>query len=72
MVSKASGELQAAVLLLPAAYRKDATATLGAAGKNRAQLVEAIRRGGREHRRALAFLLAHMPDRDARRLRPMP
>ena len=58
-------EPQDAVSLLPAAYRKGATATLAAAGENRSQLVEAIRRGGREHRRALGFLLANMPKRDA-------
>ncbi len=68
MASKASDECQAAVSLLPAAYREAAAATLAAAGKNRAQLIEAIGGGGREYRRALAFLLAHMPDRDARRL----
>ena len=68
MVSGASAKSRAAVSLLPAAYREAAAATLAAAGGNRSQLVEAIGRGGREHRRALAFLLAHMPDRDARRL----
>jgi len=53
-----------AVKLLPQKYRDAVRKQLAAAGKNRPELVAAVRAVSPEHRRGLAFLLANMPKRD--------
>jgi hypothetical protein len=49
---------------LPESCRSEVAVNLAIAGDNRRELLEAIRAGRAEERRALAFLLTHMPTRD--------
>jgi hypothetical protein len=52
------------VALLPERYRAGVQQQLDAAGKNRAELLGAVRACPAEQRPGLAFLLANMPERD--------
>ena len=70
-IVKTSAEVDAEVRLsaeavntLPEKYRRDVQAALGRAGTNRGELIRAIRGAKGEHREAVAFLIANMPDRD--------
>ncbi len=53
-----------AVGLLPESYRAEASRALSQAGDNQAQLIGAIQAVKPEHRVAIAFLIANMPQRD--------
>ena len=59
---------EAALQLVPREYRARVAAALTRAWPNEAQLVAALRGAQPEHRTALAFLVAHMPDGDLRTL----
>ena len=70
-IVKSSAEVDAevrasteAVNLLPKTCRQGVLAALGRAGSNRDELVAAIRDTKAEHRQAVAFLIANMPDHD--------
>ncbi len=49
-------------------YAAETRAALGRAGPNAAELIKALDAAPREHRAAVSFLIANMPDRDLRTL----
>ncbi|MCD6378115.1 MAG: transglutaminase domain-containing protein [Planctomycetes bacterium] len=57
-----------ATTLLPEEYRSGVLIALAKAGKNRTQLIDTIRSAPKEHRKAVAFLIANMPDWDLKTL----
>src|SRR5689334_5190595 len=53
---------------VPEQYKSAVAATLAIAGDNAAQLTKALDSAKPEHRAAVAFLVANMPERDAKSL----
>ncbi|MGB0993537.1 MAG: transglutaminase domain-containing protein, partial [Akkermansiaceae bacterium] len=60
---------QAKNLSLLADYKEGVTKNLQAAGENRAELEKAITTAPKAHAKAVQFLIAYMPERDAKALK---
>lgn len=61
-------EVQQAAALLDESDRSGVIIALPKAGENRRQLIATIRSAPKEHRKAAAFLIANMPERDLKSL----
>ncbi len=61
-------EIKQAVALLDKSDRSGVMIALSRAGKNRSQLLATIRSAPKAHRKAVAFLIANMPERDLKSL----
>ncbi len=60
--------IKQAVAMLDKSDRSGVMIALSKAGKNRSQLIATIRSAPKEHRKAVAFLIANMPDCDLKSL----
>jgi hypothetical protein len=61
-------KIKQAVTLVDASQRSDVQIALAKAGENLDQLIAALRKVPEKHRKAMAFLIANMPDRDLKNL----